>query len=540
MRMARKLEKLPLLRRVVDEGTLCASQVRLLVRVADAASEAAWIAKARGLSVRGLAVEVRKALRDGTEGDGGGAADTGGASDPEDGCEDAPSERVAFAAPQYFKAKWAVALELFRKLEGHDGVSDGAAAEAFVAEWSSGQTLPPAASRGAVAAASDMQRAEIAAWRVAARAEADALRAYLEEETDKWSFMPAEMPVVTLPDWLAAADGELSDDPRVLDRELRQWNLHELDALCGRILLTMGRLGLFHAMRFIDIGHYVVERLGMSPRKARELKRLERLLFELPRIQKAYFAGELGYVKVRLLVRVASELTEAAWLERARRVTVRRLEDEVRYVEARGALREARLIEPSEREREHGIGHYVPPPEGFDVLHDGEELAEVARAKRLWHASAQVGTVSFSAEPDVAQLWREGIALCRAVEGRRLAEWECADRFVDAFFAEWERKDPYGAVLAHKVIARDGNRCAVPGCRTRKNLQAHHREWRSRGGTDEISGLSTICAAHHHHGIHEGWVEVTGDAPGNLTWRLGVNGSEALWTVGPGEVILEG
>src|SRR6185295_2902277 len=112
-----------------------------------------------------------------------------------------------------------------------------------------------------------------------------------------------------------------------------------------------------------------------------------------------------------------------------------------------------------------------------DVRGDTAALAQLARVG--WHTSAPSGRVGFTAEPEVAQLWREGVALCRLLAGRPLAEWECADRFLDAFFAEWERKDPYGAVLAHKVIARDGYRCTVPGCRARKGLQAHHLVFRS-------------------------------------------------------------
>ena len=167
-------------------------------------------------------------------------------------------------------------------------------------------------------------------------------------------------------------------------------------------------------------------------------------------------------------------------------------------------------------------------------------LAERARETGASHTSAPAGTVSFTAEPEVAQLWREAVATCRVVAGHALAEWQCADRFVDAFFAEWERKDPNGAVLAHKIIARDGYRCTVPACRSRQGLQAHHLKFRSHGGTDAKSNLGTQCQTHHLHCVHQGWVQVTGEAPHDLVWRLGVAGKDALWTVGPGEVILDG
>ena len=55
-----------------------------------------------------------------------------------------------------------------------------------------------------------------------------------------------------------------------------------------------------------------------------------------------------------------------------------------------------------------------------------------------------------------------------------------------------------------------------------------------------MSSMTSLCVRHHLGGVHEGWVEVTGEAPDHLVWRLGVRNHEALWTVGPGEVIAEG
>jgi hypothetical protein len=221
-------------------------------------------------------------------------------------------------------------------------------------------------------------------------------------------------------------------------------------------------------------------------------------------------------------------------------VTVRRLEDEIRLADKRRCLLEDGLIPPTSDDRLLGLCKPLPPREAVDIHCETEALAAVVRNVGARHASAPRGTIGFVAEPEVARLWREAIAQCRELHGRSLADWQCADRFLDSFFAEWDRKDPYGAVLAHKVIARDGYRCTVPGCRSRRGLQAHHVIWRSRGGPDEMWAMSTLCAVHHHHGVHEGWVEVTGEAPHNLSWRLGVIDGEAVWTVGPGEVITKG
>lgn len=61
----------------------------------------------------------------------------------------------------------------------------------------------------------------------------------------------------------------------------------------------------------------------------------------------------------------------------------------------------------------------------------------------------------------------------------------------------------------------------MPGC-SRAAAQVHHVLFRSRGGDDGETNLVALCAAHHLHGVHMGWVRVHGRAPGGLTWQLGV------------------
>jgi hypothetical protein len=86
-------------------------------------------------------------------------------------------------------------------------------------------------------------------------------------------------------------------------------------------------------------------------------------------------------------------------------------------------------------------------------------------------------------------------------------------------------------------MTRDGGRCQVPGC-SRAAAHAHHVLFRSLGGNDEATNLVGLCAAHHLHGVHLGWVRVHGKAPEGLTWQLGVRAGVPLetfpaWTHAP-------
>jgi hypothetical protein len=75
---------------------------------------------------------------------------------------------------------------------------------------------------------------------------------------------------------------------------------------------------------------------------------------------------------------------------------------------------------------------------------------------------------------------------------------------------------------AHRVFARDGWRCTVPGCSSYRNLHDHHVVFRSAGGSDDLSNRTTLCAWHHLRGVHAGVVRCTGRAPEGLAFELGL------------------
>jgi 5-methylcytosine-specific restriction endonuclease McrA len=58
--------------------------------------------------------------------------------------------------------------------------------------------------------------------------------------------------------------------------------------------------------------------------------------------------------------------------------------------------------------------------------------------------------------------------------------------------------------LRRKVMLRDGWRCQV--CGSMCNLEAHHKQFRSRSGSDTEVNLITLCAGCHKH-CHQGEIE---------------------------------
>jgi hypothetical protein len=109
---------------------------------------------------------------------------------------------------------------------------------------------------------------------------------------------------------------------------------------------------------------------------------------------------------------------------------------------------------------------------------------------------------------------------------------------LDCALEAWTLRDP-AARRPDPVIERDGYRCAVPGCSSRRNLHDHHVTFRSAGGSDDAGNRVTLCAFHHQRGVHAGLVRVRGRAPDGLVFELGLRpGAPPLTRYRSGDVVL--
>ena len=193
---------------------------------------------------------------------------------------------------------------------------------------------------------------------------------------------------------------------------------------------------------------------------------------------------------------VLSEETAAAWIARAKAVTVRRLVDEAEWVvERRAAGASPAVSEP-------------PPP--------GASLVLPERQMRAHEECPPLDAeIVFFAPASLKVLLREAIA---AFAERLEPPWRGFERLLEHAWIEWQQQPRH----RDPVFARDGWRCAVPACTSRRNLHDHHLLFRSRGGGNARDNRITVCAWHHLRGIHQGRVRAWGTAPDDVTWELGV------------------
>jgi hypothetical protein len=244
---------------------------------------------------------------------------------------------------------------------------------------------------------------------------------------------------------------------------------------------------------------------GISERKARALIRLERARECAPGLIAAFREGRLSWVQASALVRLVT-LPEAApheaeWIARAQQVTVRRLYDDV----------DAAL--------EAIAAGTAPSPPADDSGVNWQTSARLPDSARGNEPPDETSEFSFVAPIGVARFLRAVIASVRKRFG--CTEGEAWRWIFDHALEAWGANDPH-VEREHRVFARDGWRCTIPGCSSYRNLQDHHVVFRAAGGEDDLTNRTTLCAYHHLRGVHAGRVRVLGSAPDQLRFELGL------------------
>jgi hypothetical protein len=258
---------------------------------------------------------------------------------------------------------------------------------------------------------------------------------------------------------------------------------------------------------------YAREQLGMSVSKARALLRLERATEVCPELRDAYRSGRLSWVKAHcllplLLLDLPGEW-RPVWVAWAERVTVRRLEADVEralLLRAGHSRAWARCQLDPERAQD------PIPSEARQMC--APDIDTEATQRLAWRVPYQVAAL-FCA---VRETLRSRLG---AERGRFIHDGEVLGAMLDCALLAWTLRDPQ-ARRPDPVVERDGYRCAVPGCTSRRNLHDHHLRFRSAGGSDAPANRITLCAFHHQRCLHVGLMRIRGRAPDGLLFELGL------------------
>jgi hypothetical protein len=302
-RVWRRLGSLSRLRSAVLAGEVSWTAARLVVGLATSETEDACLEAIRGRTVR--AIEAIVAAFRSARGPGGGS--------DADADDDGNRIGVRLRCTRREARMWSQAVELARRSAGEE-LALWECAERIAAEAASAWgASPPSEGSGepeAQALAEISGREHGLRKRAFPRLGWRALRRAL----------PAEI--------ASLADGAPELSAREVDRRLRAVIafLQTVDFEMGCILREMQARGLFRELGFAGLERYAVERLDLSVATARRLVALARTEQRAPEVARAYRQGRLHAFQARVLARVAGPASARAWVERARAVSLRRLE----------------------------------------------------------------------------------------------------------------------------------------------------------------------------------------------------------------------
>jgi hypothetical protein len=471
-RVHRALAGLPALEHALLRNELPWSKVRLIARVATQEDEGAWIARARAMPSRRLEQQVRGIAR---------------SFEPQEPDDALLEKRVTVRCTPAVREKWGLVREMAERVAGQR-LRAGEALELVAAEVFSAISID--------AAFAEMPD------EAPARLRSDAMGSR-EGETAPAARACAR----SLPGSIASLAAGLDEaDAFELDRRLQLAVRLEqtLDAAIAPLLRRVTSPEYEWRGDYCALPIYAREQLGMSVSKARALLRLERAGDVCPELRDAFRGGSLSRVKAHcllplLLLDIPGEW-RPAWVAWAERVTVRRLEEDVEralLLRAGHHVAWQRCQFHPERAQDP-----IPPAERQMCAPD---IDTEATEQLTWRVPCDVAALFFA----VRETLRSRL---RAERGRFLTDGEVFDSLLDCALLTWTLRDPR-ARHPDPVVERDGYRCAVPGCTSRRNLHDHHLRFRSAGSSDAPANRITLCAFHHQRCLHGGLLRVRGRAP---------------------------
>jgi hypothetical protein len=347
----------------------------------------------------------------------------------------------------------------------------------------------------------------------------------------------------------------MPEDPLKLDGWLRRkcTELSSRDVWLGEMLAGFVRADGWRRMGYASDAQYARERLGMSRSSMYKLMQLAKRSRQLGEVRCAVQDGVIGTEAAALVTRVATERTQQAWIERAKRRTYKHLKEEVQMVELGMRLSEGRVCGPfpptdAQIASYHALRtdvlsgahlrRVVQPQDGPVQISGATEDAAtgessspdpvqisgtLAKAIRAVEESSGTSaarhrakvTLKLRVDPEVALLWRQ---VQRAYREAGFDEEQMVRQLCLTFWQTWAQ-DLGTSNKWEAIYARERYECSNPVC-PRKDVTLHHLRFRAHGGSDDPNNLSTPCAWCHLEGIHGGRIKALPPASSS-TWIVG-------------------
>jgi hypothetical protein len=302
------------------------------------------------------------------------------------------------------------------------------------------------------------------------------------------------------------------------------------DAEHARHLREAEAMQLWNHFGYISILEYLEREHGIEPRTAHDRLRVAHALGDLPMLEAELEEGALQYSHIKELTRVVTPENEDEWITAARGKTCAQVQamvagrkkgdgpDDPDQPDLRLRTFTVEMTPQMEAiyrtrrvELETELGHRLDDIELWRLI--------LERSGECREGASTPAQISLCVHCERG--WQDGAGRPAELEPAEIARARCDADHLGSVEGEPGRKT---TTLTPKkrarIIARDQHRCAVPGCRSARNLDVHHIEHQEDGGGHEDENLVTLCSGHHRM-HHRGVLAIEGRAPDGVrfTWR---------------------
>jgi len=307
-------------------------------------------------------------------------------------------------------------------------------------------------------------------------------------------------------------------------------------------LVELADSGGYQEFGFHRVEDYAANRFGIRPSTSRDYIATGRALLDLPVIDAAVCDGRLFWSQARVLARIATPETEAAWLQWAEKRTIRQIEAHIRNRD-KGQL----PTDPAKR-RIHSTVYKVEgrfsavqneiwnnarsklEAESDRTISDGEMMMEAAMLLLSTEPDGTVpGRTRVNNEhfavvfgcpagggPLTLHTADGGVPLDAETSRAILTETGHGDLAAATLdgtenqgmpVSAAQRDKPTSRRLRRRILNRDGRRCRC--CGGKKNLTVHHIIWLRFGGKTVPCNLVTLCEGCHSL-VHDSKIVIVG------------------------------
>jgi len=253
---------------------------------------------------------------------------------------------------------------------------------------------------------------------------------------------------------------------------------------------------VFMKLGYTSLFNYCVQALGLSESVTSNFVTVARKARHAPVLQAAILNGTLSVSKARKITSVLTLENQDEWVEKAKQMTTRKLEQEVARVATREAMPERlRFVSEDRLELQLGISK-----------------ATEEKLRRVQDLESQRTARSVSLEETLETLLEVYLDSKDPMErARRVMKRRSAEPDNDAYASVTghtkqpkpsENRKLVTAIVRHQVHLRDEGQCTHLNahgerCENRRWIDAHHVRPRSLGGANTPENLILLCSAHH-------------------------------------------